>query len=169
MEGSRESWTEGPLATQGFTPGSNGFTGFGPLTAGNWTRTNFAAYGQVDFKEVDNKWLVDVAGRVENFSDFGLTINGKVAARVSLSDAVALRGAASTGFRAPTPGQQNAFNISTIYDPDIMDLTNNGTIPSTSVWQICTAVRPCSRRSPSTSRSVGCSSRTTSTSRRTTS
>ncbi|MCY4573318.1 MAG: TonB-dependent receptor [Gemmatimonadetes bacterium] len=132
MEGSRESWTEGPLATQGFTPGSNGFTGFGPLTAGNWTRTNFAAYGQVDFKEVDNKWLVDVAGRVENFSDFGLTINGKVAARVSLSDAVALRGAASTGFRAPTPGQQNAFNISTIYDPDIMDLTNNGTIPSTS-------------------------------------
>ena len=132
VEGGRDSWTEGPLATQGFTPGSNGFTGFGPLTAGNWTRTNFAAYGDVEFKEADNKWLVDVAGRVENFSDFGLTINGKVAARVSLSDAFALRGAASTGFRAPTPGQQNAFNISTIYDPDIMDLTNNGTIPSTS-------------------------------------
>ncbi len=132
VEGGRDSWTEGSLATQGFTPGSNGFTGFGPLTAGNWTRTNFAAYGDVEFKEADNKWLVDVAGRVENFSDFGLTINGKVAARVSLSDAFALRGAASTGFRAPTPGQQNAFNISTIYDPDIMDLTNNGTIPSTS-------------------------------------
>ena len=132
VEGGRDSWTEGPLATQGFTPGSNGFTGFGPLTAGNWNRNNFAAYGDVEFKEADNKWLVDVAGRVENFSDFGLTINGKVAARVSLSDAFALRGAASTGFRAPTPGQQNAFNISTIYDPDIMDLTNNGTIPSTS-------------------------------------
>ena len=132
VEGSRESWTEGPLATQGFTPGSNGFTGFGPLTAGNWTRTNFAAYGDVEFKEADNAWLVDVAGRVENFSDFGLTINGKVAARVRLSDAMAARAAVSTGFRAPTPGQQNAFNISTIYDPDIMDLTNNGTIPSTS-------------------------------------
>ena len=130
--GDEPSWTEGPLATQGFTPGSNGFTGFGPLTEGDWARTNFAAYGDVEFKEADNKWLVDVAGRVENFSDFGLTINGKVAARVSLSDAFALRGAASTGFRAPTPGQQNAFNISTIYDPDIMDLTNNGTIPSTS-------------------------------------
>ena len=36
------------------------------------------------------------------------------------------------GFRAPTPGQQNAFNISTIYDPALKDLTNNGTIPSTS-------------------------------------
>ena len=51
---------------------------------------------------------------------------------MSLSDGFALRGAASTGFRAPTPGQQNAFNISTIYDPDLKDLTNNGTIPSTS-------------------------------------
>ena len=132
IEGDRESWTEGPLATQGFTPGSNGFTGFGPLTAGNWNRNNFAAYGDVEFKEADNAWLVDVAGRVENFSDFGLTINGKIAARVSLTDELALRGAASTGFRAPTPGQQNAFNISTIYDPEIMDLTNNGTIPSTS-------------------------------------
>ena len=132
VEGSRESWTEGPLATQGFTPGSNGFTGFGPLTAGSWNRDNFAAYGDVEFKEADNKWLVDVAGRLENFSDFGMTINGKVAARVSLTDALGVRGAVSTGFRAPTPGQQNAFNISTIYDPEIMDLTNNGTIPSTS-------------------------------------
>ncbi len=132
IEGDRASWTEGPLATQGFTPGSNGFTGFGPLTAGDWSRNNFAAYGQAGFEDADDKWLVDVAGRVENFSDFGLTINGKVAARYSLNETFALRGAASTGFRAPTPGQQNAFNISTIYDPDIMDLTNNGTIPSTS-------------------------------------
>ncbi len=132
IEGDMASWTEGPLATQGFTPGSNGFTGFGPLTAGDWSRSNFAAYGQAGFEDADDKWLVDVAGRVENFSDFGLTINGKVAARFSMNEAFALRGAASTGFRAPTPGQQNAFNISTIYDPDIMDLTNNGTIPSTS-------------------------------------
>ncbi|MYI06595.1 MAG: TonB-dependent receptor, partial [Gemmatimonadetes bacterium] len=93
---------------------------------------NFAAYGQAGFEDADDKWLVDVAGRVANFSDFRLTINGKVAARFSLNETFALRGAASTGFRAPTPGQQNAFNISTIYDPDIMDLTNNGTIPSTS-------------------------------------
>ena len=73
-----------------------------------------------------------MAGRVERFSDFGTTVNGKFAARVSVSDQLGLRASASTGFRAPTPGQQNAFNISTIYDPVIMDLTNNGTIPSTS-------------------------------------
>ena len=131
VEGSEESWTEGPLATQGFTPGSNGFTGFGPLTDGEWNRNNFAGYVDVEFGGPDDAWLLDVAGRIERFSDFGMTANGKFAARVSVSEQLGLRASASTGFRAPTPGQQNAFNISTIYDPEIMDLTNNGTIPST--------------------------------------
>ena len=132
FEGSTEAWIEGPLASQGFTPGSNGFTGFGPLTKGNWNRNNFAGYVDVEFSDPDGAWLLDVAGRVEQFSDFGTTVNGKFAARVSVSEQLGLRASASTGFRAPTPGQQNAFNISTIYDPVIMDLTNNGTIPSTS-------------------------------------
>ena len=132
IQGSTESWTEGPLATQGFTPGSNGFTGFGPLTQGVWNRNNFAAYGDMEIREPEGAWTFGVAGRVERFSDFGTTVNGKVAGRVSASDNLGLRASVSTGFRAPTPGQQNAFNISTIYDPAIMDLTNNGTIPSTS-------------------------------------
>ena len=131
VPGDSASWTEGALATQGFTPGSNGFTGFGPLTEGDWNRNNFAGYVDVEFSDPDGAWLLDVAGRVERFSDFGTTVNGKFAARVSVSEQLGLRASASTGFRAPTPGQQNAFNISTIYDPVIMDLTNNGTIPST--------------------------------------
>ena len=132
VRGSTESWTEGPLATQGFTPGSNGFTGFGPLTEGEWNRNNLAAYGDLEIREPDGLWTFGVAGRVERFSDFGTTVNGKVAGRVSASENLGLRASVSTGFRAPTPGQQNAFNITTIYDPAIMDLTNNGTIPSTS-------------------------------------
>ena len=131
--GDKPSWTEGSLASQGFTPGSNGFTGFGELTKGDWNRNNFAGYVDVEFSDPDGAWLLDVAGRVERFSDFGTTVNGKFAARVSVSEQLGLRASASTGFRAPTPGQQNAFNISTIYDPVIMDLTNNGTIPSTSL------------------------------------
>ena len=43
-----------------------------------------------------------------------------------------MRAGVSTGFRAPTPGQQNGFNISTIFDPALGDLVNNGTIPSNS-------------------------------------
>ena len=132
IQGSTESWTEGSLATQGFTPGSNGFTGFGPLTEGVWHRSNFAAYGDLELREPEGAWTFGAAGRVERFSDFGTTVNGKVAGRVSASENLGLRASASTGFRAPSPGQQNAFNISTIYDPAIMDLTNNGTIPSTS-------------------------------------
>ena len=142
VEGSEESWTEGPLAIQGFTPGSNGFTGFGPLTDGEWNRNNFASYVDVEFSDPDDTWLVDVAGRVERFSDFGMTANGKFAARVSVSEQLGLRASASTGFRAPTPGQQNAFNISTIYDPEIMDLTNNGTIPSTDPLAVEYKARP---------------------------
>ena len=132
FQGDEPSWIEGPLANQGFTPASNGFSGFGPLTVGNWNRSNFAGYGDLELRDPAGAWTFGVAGRVERFSDFGTTVNGKIAGRVSVSEGLALRGSTSTGFRAPTPGQQNAFNISTIYDPAIMDLTNNGTIPSTS-------------------------------------
>ena len=69
---------------------------------------------------------------MENFQDFGTTLNGKLAGRYELSEEFAVRGGVSTGFRAPTPGQQNAFNVSTQYDLQLMDLVNNGTIPSTS-------------------------------------
>ena len=131
VEGDAESWTEGALASQGFTPGSNGFTGFGPLTKGVWNRSNVAVYGDIEISDRDRGWTVGFSQRIEHFSDFGLTANGKFAGRFGLTDALALRASASSGFRAPTPGQQNAFNITTIYDPEIMDLTNNGTIPST--------------------------------------
>ena len=132
VAGDEASWKEGPLANQGFTPGSNGFTGFGPLTEGAWDRSNFAGYADLEARDPDGAWTVGAAGRLENFSDFGTTLNGKLSTRISLSEGLAVRASASTGFRAPTPGQSNAFNISTIYDPVIMDLTNNGTIPSTS-------------------------------------
>ena len=45
-------------------------------------------------------------------------------------DAFSLRASVSSGFRAPTPGQQNGFNLSTIFDPTVNDLVERGTIPS---------------------------------------
>ena len=54
-----------------------------------------------------------VAGRFENFSDFGSTINGKISARLQITDEIALRGAASTGFRAPSLHQRYFQNTST--------------------------------------------------------
>ncbi len=48
-----------------------------------------------------------------------------------MTDAFGLRATVGTGFKAPTPGQSNAFNVSTEFDFTINDLVNNGTVPST--------------------------------------
>ena len=131
--GQDESWTLGRLAPQGFSAGSNGFPGFSPIAAGDWRRTNTAFYADAELRDYRNdRWTLGGALRFENFEDFGSTLNGKLAGRYALTGGLALRGSLSTGFRAPTPGQQNAFNVSTIFDRNLGDLVNSGTIPSTS-------------------------------------
>ena len=99
-------------------------------TAGSWNRSNVAVYGDVEFNDPGGQWTVGTAVRFENFEDFGTTTNGKLAARVGLTDAFSLRGAVSSGFRAPTPGQQHAFNVTTAFIGG--QLTNNGVVPATS-------------------------------------
>ena len=130
--GETASWEIGPFAAQGFSSGSNGFPGFSDIAAGGWHRTNVAAYGDLEARALDDRWTLGAALRAERFEDFGTTANWKLAARYGLSGALAVRGSASTGFRAPTPGQQNAFNVSTQFDRELRELVNNGTIPSTS-------------------------------------
>ena len=130
--GDEASWRIGPYAAQGFSAGSNGFPGFSPLAAGAWSRANTAVYGDVEARRPDGAWTVGGALRLEDFEDFGTTLNGKLSGRLRLAGPVALRAGVSSGFRAPTPGQQNAFNVSTEFDLELMDLVNNGTIPSTS-------------------------------------
>jgi iron complex outermembrane receptor protein len=130
--GQLESYQIGPLADQGFSSASNGFPGFGDIAAGSWSRSNYAIYGDIERTSTDHKWAYGVAVRFEDFEDFGTTTNGKLSGRYQVNDNFQLRGSASTGFRAPTPGQSNAFNVSTEFDLVIMDLVNNGTIPSSS-------------------------------------
>ena len=132
VEGQIESYLIGqPLASQGFQPATNGFSGFSKVAAGLWDRTNTAVYVEADFEPID-PLLLSVALRSEDFSDFGSTTNYKGAANFALTDDLKLRGSYSTGFRAPTPGQQNAFNITTEFNFEKNDLVNNGTVPSTS-------------------------------------
>ncbi len=130
--GQLESFQIGPLADQGFSAASNGFPGFGDIAAGSWSRSNYAVYGDLERSSSDDKWTIGVAVRFEDFEDFGTTTNGKLAGRFKINDLWQVRASASTGFRAPTPGQSNAFNVSTEFDLAIMDLVNNGTIPSSS-------------------------------------
>ena len=132
-QGQDESWQIGPYAAQGFSSSSNGFPGFSPLAAGNWSRRNTAVYADLDLGNgVTDNWNIGLAGRYENFSDFGGQATGKVSARIAATEQMSLRASASTGYRAPTPGQQNTFNVSTVFDSEIGDLVNRGTIPSTS-------------------------------------
>ncbi len=130
IEGERESHQIGPLAAQGFTAASNGFSGFSPVAAGKWQRYNVAAYLETEIRPID-PLLVALAVRGEQFEIFGGTLNYKAAANYKVTETMRLRGSYSSGFRAPTPGQQNTFNITTEYDFEKGDLVNKGTIPST--------------------------------------
>ena len=132
--GGQPSWEIGPYAAQGFSSGSNGFNGYrADTTAGSWSRNNIAVYGDLEFTP-GNRWTIGTAVRFEDFSDFGRTTNGKISMRVGLTEAFSLRGAVSSGFRAPTPGQQNTFNVTTAFIGG--QLTNNGVVPPTSAVAI---------------------------------
>ena len=144
--GQLESFRIGPLAPQGFSAASNGFPGFSEIAAGKWNRSNYAVYGDVEFQGDDDAWTAGGALRFEDFQGFGGTLNGKVSARLRLVESFSLRSSLSTGFRAPTPGQSNAFNVSTQFDLALMDLVNNGTIPSTSAVARLRGGNPCNRR-----------------------
>lgn len=128
--GDAASWEIGPYARQGFSSGSNGFTGYRPETAGYWSRPNVAAYVDGEYRGPGDRWSIGSALRVERFADFGTTVNGKLAGRIGLPARLALRGAVSTGFRAPTPGQQHAFNVTTAFLGG--ELVNRGVVPPTS-------------------------------------
>ena len=129
--GGRPSWEVGPYAAQGFVSGSNGFPGFPDYTAGAWNRSNLALYGDLELRDPGDRWTVGGALRFEHFDLFGSTTNGKLSARFGLSDAVSVRGGVSTGFRAPTCGQQNTLNVQTSIDPETVQLVDSANVPST--------------------------------------
>ena len=131
VPGGLPSYEPGPFAAQGFSVGSNGYQGLNPKFAGKWDRPNFAGY--LDFEaDVTDKWLLGLAGRYENYyNDFGSTLTGKIAALYRATDRIRLRGTASTGFRAPTPGQANLWALQTALSGTGDQLVETGQLPPT--------------------------------------
>ena len=84
--------------------GSQGFPGYSPDNVVDRSRTNYGIYFDTELNVTDN-FLIGGAVRFEDYSDFGNTINFKLASRVRVSDAFSLRGSISTGFRAPSLAQ----------------------------------------------------------------
>ena len=84
--------------------GSQGFPGYSPANEVKKNRNNVSLYTDAEF-DVTDKLLVSTAVRFENYSDFGSTLNGKLAARLKATDNINFRGSLSTGFRAPSLAQ----------------------------------------------------------------
>jgi iron complex outermembrane receptor protein len=95
--------------------GPSGMTAVTPADAGKFSRDNIALYVDAEY-DISDDLLLQGALRYEDFSDFGGTVNGKIASRYNMTDDFVIRGAVSTGFHAPTPGQANVTTIITTFD-----------------------------------------------------
>jgi iron complex outermembrane recepter protein len=123
--GEYASYAVGPLAVEGFPSGSNGFPGFSPDQSGSSDQTSYAGYVDVE-APVTDRWTVGAAVRYEDFSAFGSSTTGKLSTRFELTPGLAIRATASTGFRAPTPGQLFSERTSQGLDTTTLNIFTSG-------------------------------------------
>jgi len=131
-EGQIESYIAGPLATievfdslgnsigfDGFKDvGSSGREGFAAKSDGEWRRNNTGVYAEVE-SDITEAFLVALAGRFENYSDFGSDFSWKAAARYKFTENLGLRASVNRSFRAPGLAQYQYSNFSQIsFDND---------------------------------------------------
>jgi iron complex outermembrane receptor protein len=128
--GEPASYDRGPAAAPGLASGAQGFIGFQPSNEVDEDRTAWGAYVDVEVFPVE-RLLIGAAVRFENYSDFGETLNGKLTARYDFTDNFALRGAVSSGFRAPSLQQSYFTSTASVFQaPDVVE---TGTFPATSL------------------------------------
>ncbi len=130
LEGRRETYDLRAGDLSSYTgSGAQGFPGFSPANNVSVDRGNESLYFDLEARVTD-KLQVGLAGRGEDYSDFGTTATGKVSARYDFTPNFAIRGAASTGFRAPSLQQGYFTSIASVIQNNNVILT--GTFPSTS-------------------------------------
>lgn len=118
--GASASWIDGGVANQfgGVAPaGIQVFPGFRPANEVDASRGSLALYGDLEW-QISEPLLLGVATRYEDYdaaggTDVGSTLDGKLSFRYAFNERLALRGAAATGFRAPSLQQALFNNIST--------------------------------------------------------
>jgi iron complex outermembrane receptor protein len=88
------------------------FPGFSPANAVDEDRNALSVYVDAEY-DVSDRLLLGGAVRAEDYSDFGSTANVKGTFAFSATDTIRIRGAISTGFRAPSLQQQFFNNTST--------------------------------------------------------
>lgn len=122
-EGELASYIDGGNADQfgdDAPGGSQVFPGFAPSDAVEVDRNNFGVYLDLE-SNLTPRLLANIAGRFETYSDFGERLTGKLALRYQPTPRLVLRGAASTGFRAPGLSQIAFSKVTTnfIFDPGL--------------------------------------------------
>jgi iron complex outermembrane recepter protein len=124
--GEPDSYGDGGVADQFGDPaaiGSQVFPGFRPSNEVDESRNSVAGYIDVEGDVIN--WLrLGGAGRVERYSDFGSTVDGKLTVRVQPDRRFVIRGAVSSGFRAPSLGQSFFSSTAT----NFLNL-GNGVVP----------------------------------------
>jgi iron complex outermembrane receptor protein len=93
-------------------PGAQVFPGFRPSNEIDASRNSVAAYIDVE-GDVTSMLRLGGAGRWEHFDDFGNTGDGKLTVRLQPTRRFVVRGAVSSGFRAPSLGQIYFSTVST--------------------------------------------------------
>ena len=94
-----EKYTQ--LANAGYAAHVQSSTGFDPNTDNEGARGVWAVYGELNVP-VTKAFEVTASVRYDHYPDFGSSTNPKLSAKFAVSDKLAVRGALTTGFRAPS-------------------------------------------------------------------
>jgi iron complex outermembrane receptor protein len=127
--GEHTSYDRAPGAASNLGSGAQGFPGFLPSNEVNAHRDNGSGYLDLEAKPIEGLTL-GAAGRLEHYSDFGTTVNGKLSGRYDFAPWFALRGTVSTGFRAPSLQQQYYTSTASVLTTGA--IVETGLFPSTS-------------------------------------
>lgn len=139
--GEPASYAIGPGAATGLAPNANGFPGFSPRQAGENDQTSNAAYLDVE-ADITPRLTLAGAVRYEDFSEFGSTTDYKASARFALLDNLAARASYSTGFRAPTPGQQFSTATTQGLDTVTLQIFNSGRLSPSDPLAVALGAQP---------------------------
>ncbi|HEX6573390.1 MAG TPA: TonB-dependent receptor [Gemmatimonadaceae bacterium] len=109
---------DGPQAGRLAPVGAEGMIGFRPADHVSKSRSSLALYLESDGRPFQ-RLLLQLAGRVEQYSDFGSKVDGKISTRFEFVRGAAARASVSTGFRAPSLSQQYLSTTRTIPGPPV--------------------------------------------------
>ncbi len=136
----RETWVLGPGDPNSYIGGgAQSFPGYSSVLATDAARHSDAGYVDLAVTPVTGLKL-DVAGRYEDYSDFGSATVGKFTARYDIDPMIAVRGTISSGFRAPTLAEEHYTNVNVGPTTAFVQLAPDG--PGTSLLGLGGGLKP---------------------------